>query len=510
MELSTQDAVLLGKRVKADYVITGTVAIIGSKRMINIRAINVIDEKDVLTETYHINDESLKEDHEKIARSIINLIQDLREITISEIKAYIEIGDWENAIQNIERYRKQKPGMDLGILNTYHQKAASNLARMRFDEAKKFLENGFFDKAKNSLNGAIKLQPMNNEYAMFGHVIDREYEKFIYKNETLLLNTARGLLDEGKLQSADDILGRLEKMGSKRPEILSLRVILKNEMEAESQFRSAKKYYSDKRYADARISINRAMKIKPTKTEYRDLLSRIDEKEKLEKENNIKKQKYVSYVNDLNAFNLFVEKKRAYHFENIAYVNSTYTYIDNKNFTTGGDYRGKYTMDGIEGSIFRHRKMPYIPEPHELVSLQLTGIGSFLISGLYKESKGNLNSKRSLDSLMVLNYEAGGSIGPSVNVLSYLLGAGLDISMGYMSIEERSEVLFGSKSREVRDHNYFKMGIGWGMWFSWMPGDRTQVFIRYRSLALGMWGTDSRRSSNANDIVSIGIGYRFF
>lgn len=267
--------------------------------------------------------------------------------------------------------------------------------------------------------------------------------------------------------------------------------------------------FTRKKYPQALIAINRSISINSNRQRYNELKLRIIRRSEQYKKNQAAINKYFSFIDRINLFNLFLENKRMKHFENISYVKNNFSFIDPASFSAD-PHRKKYSMHGAEASVFWHFPMPYLPAFSENASLQLTTIGSVFMSGTNSEKTGMLGADRSLDTALLYNLGFSVAGGPTIRYLSYYFGIGVGIETGYLLFSEKQDPLFTTADADSDTDSYFRLGIGFELWLAWMPFEDLHIFLRWRTIKMGIWGSSDDRTQYKFSSLSVGAGYRVF
>ena len=504
-----KELIAIGDKLDVDFILRGSLGIVKEENILSITLFNRYTERSELGENFTVRDKNPRKDLKKIADTIINKIKNFTDVTIPDIRAYIDCSDWENALININIYQKRNPGKNSKLISSFEKTASSNLAQSKYSESRKFLENYLFEKALSSINSAISLQPYNKRYKNYRNYIKKKWEAHSYNTQSIMLETVRELIKSGKITAAEDILKDIEKISPGRKEVVRYRIIIKRENDALSHYSNAKKYYRDKNYIAANIEIRSALKLKPGEKEFLHLKSRI--RNKMEQEKKVKKSIAIFYssYDKLNPYTLFADKKNPRHHENISYISNIYKTLESPAFTSGTRKKSRYALGGIELSEFYHNTFPRVKMPVNLMDLNYTIIGSVTFSGLTREKSDYLTGIENLFTTKLFTADASVSIGPSILIMSYLFGIGVDLSTGYLRIKNERTALSGN-STEATTENFLKAGIGYSFWFSWLPFDNIQIFIRWKKQATALMGGGDNRQDNTFSTISVGAGFRLF
>ncbi len=508
------------RALNAAFYIEGSLSGNDSEKILILRVINTFTGEPALQGNFTLV--KLDADTQKAGEAIVNTVKGYTDITFDDIKRMSDNEEWDNVLKNISNFMVQYPNKEKVRLEQLRILASRKIGELHYKKSVEFCNNSLFKDANQSIALAISYDPANQTYRQYSNTIKNREKEYIRKNEGLMLQSAKMFIEEGKLKSASDILDRVQ---SNNPEAIKLRSMVRDELEIISAFERAEKLYDEKKYSLARSAMQLPLKKKPDNIEYQQFISRIEKKEKEQADRLRLMNESISFYKDLTLFSLFVKPKNFKHFESLGYIYSEYTYLDKDNFLKNSADSGKNeVMHGIEATIFWHNDFPFLNSEKkpadgdfsflktswEIFKIKYTFIGSFVLSGNTNETDSTLDGNRSIETTTLFGTRFTGAVGPSVSMYAFLLGGGLDCEMGYLLDSVNNDPLFSGQKANTSNYSYFQAGIGYGLWFAWLPFENTQVFVRWRKISTNLYGSETRSANNSFQHLSIGFGARLF
>jgi tetratricopeptide (TPR) repeat protein len=497
--VAQQELVNIGRDVNADVVIHGTLGTNGDGYRLSLEMISTVKGKSVYAHTYALEKDAYRKTLRGISRTLVERSRIITQVTLSDIRALVEIGEYEEAEKTLDTY------LNFNSVNTATKDLRSmineGIADKAYQRAQKLLSDYLFDDALVEINKALAYRPDNALYLDFVEKIRRERAQFNKKKGEELIVTLRELVKKQRYDAASSLIEVMYDRGYDSYELQKLHEKVRTGLKERQHFQKAQKAFWQRDYSKARIEIRNAIRINPEKKTYHTFLQKLNEEEKAYTQNLAIWQKYRSEFENIDSVYLFTVKKNLRDGFSIGLVSNTWSYRVKDTLV-----ETQRSLTGLQGHYTWHRLLPYDFNLSSIATYYAWRTGGRVCYGRH-ETLGEVdnNGFREVEQDRILYGELFGAAGGEVSFLSYTLSLFVEINTGSMSFTEyyRDPAL----NRESTERSaYYVLGAGWSVSLSWVPSENTALTLGYRNTG-HLFFPENTRENDRLSALTISFGW---
>ncbi len=470
--VSEENIVELGNIIEADYVIDGSIGVIGGAITLTARLISLQSGENVFSSKLITVKETIFTDLARFSKSLANKTVELTYgLTAENIENLIRMRSYETAFRKLQLY-KEKYG-ESEETATLEKEINRGIADEFFRKARFSLKQGYYNQAVSYTEQMFRFVPESTAYENFFKKLERARNRKERQARRDCIREVKQLINKGYLETAekklDDYL-LLYGIDARDESINALYTQIRESL-AEEQYILSKSLLNQKKFDPALDAIMKAAEIFPGKEKYIDLVGVIHNRIEKSTRKTYKKVNRPPFFSIGSRLPVLLQTSGGIRFFNDPY--------------------DEIAIEGVYPDFdFRLMILSELLDPFHLTYV----VNTAFTFGNSAADGANVSYSTSFWSPTLA-----AGFGTAVTLAYVDFGLFADLYGGVLH-RDTVRTVFGA--REELSSLSFICGPGINVWTSWYFATPFQIFLRYRA----SWLVLFKYRTTANHSLSIGMG----